>query len=125
MKVEKLIKMITLSILLFITPLMGSQAYTGLLTFEQADGSTFDGQLKGDSALNWIESAGNIIKYNPEDKYYYIVTISEENEFIFTKNKANKNSIKHAPSANGAQESIKEKLKIMREKRKDRSLYPR
>ena len=61
---------IFLLILLNIT-LYSVQALPGLKTFTQPDGSTFVGELKGDSSFHWIQSNGDVIIYNPSDKFYY------------------------------------------------------
>jgi hypothetical protein len=57
--------------------LMASQAFdpSGLKTFKQPDGTIFQGYLRGTAAFNWIESNGDLIQYNTDDKYYYKVDI--------------------------------------------------
>ena len=57
--------------------LMASQAFnpSGLKTFKQLDGTTFQGYLRGTAALNWIESGDDLVKYNSDDKYYYKIDI--------------------------------------------------
>ena len=57
--------------------LMASPAFnpTGLKTFKQIDGTTFQGYLRGTAALNWIESGDDLVKYNSDDKYYYKIDI--------------------------------------------------
>lgn len=41
------------------------------ISFEQLDGSTFEGNLKGDEWFSWVEDKnGNIIKYNFDSKNY-------------------------------------------------------
>jgi hypothetical protein len=66
-------------ILIMITTigLMASQAFnpSGLKTFKQLDGTTFQGYLRGTAALNWIESGDDLVKYNSDDKYYYKIDI--------------------------------------------------
>ena len=57
--------------------LMASPAFdpSGLKTFKQLDGTTFQGYLRGTAALNWIESGDDLVKYNSDDKYYYKIDI--------------------------------------------------
>jgi len=57
--------------------LMASPAFnpSGLKTFKQLDGTTFQGYLRGTAALNWIESGEDLVKYNSDDKYYYKIDI--------------------------------------------------
>jgi len=64
--------------LLFTYTLFGAPAIHRELTFTQPDGTTFKGYLKGDSALHWIESDGELIVYNPKDKAYYKAVIDEQ-----------------------------------------------
>ena len=77
---KKIILKIVLTIgLMMIVPigLMASQAFdpSGLKTFKQPDGTTFQGYLKGTAAFNWIESNEDLVQYNTDDKYYYKVDI--------------------------------------------------
>ena len=51
--------------------LWAAPARAGVLTFTQADGSTFQGLLKGNAAFHWIESEGEVVLYNPKDGNYY------------------------------------------------------
>jgi hypothetical protein len=69
-------KNITLKMLMTIG-LMASQAFdpSGLKTFKQPDGTIFQGYFRGTAAFNWIESNGDLIQYNTDDKYYYKVDI--------------------------------------------------
>jgi len=64
------------------TTLYATQAIQRELTFTQPDGTTFKGYMRGDSALHWIESNGEIIVYNPKDKYYYKAKIDEEKGLV-------------------------------------------
>ncbi|WP_457747663.1 hypothetical protein [Sulfurimonas sp.] len=70
---------ILLIIFLSIFTLYATQAIQKELEFKQPDGTTFKGYLRGDSALHWIESSGEIIVYNPKDKYYYKANIDTVN----------------------------------------------
>jgi len=60
-----------LFILLFAMTLFASPAIPLKRVFIQPDRTSFEGYLKGDSSFHWIESDGDIIIYNPQDKYYY------------------------------------------------------
>ena len=57
--------------------LMASQIFdpSGLKTFKQIDGTTFQGYLRGTAVLNWIESGDDLVVYNSNDKYYYKIDI--------------------------------------------------
>jgi hypothetical protein len=77
---KKIILKIVLTIgLMMIVPigLMASQAFdpSGLKTFKQPDGTTFQGYLRGTAAFNWIESNEDLVQYNTDDKYYYKIDI--------------------------------------------------
>ncbi|HSR73310.1 MAG TPA: hypothetical protein VLL31_00575 [Sulfurovum sp.] len=55
-------------------------AYKGAIKFEQSDGSTFSGKLKGDEWFNWVEDKqGDIIKYNKKSKNYEYGVVKEVN----------------------------------------------
>ncbi len=62
---------ILLFIALWSNAAFGAPAIDREIVFEQPDGTFFYGKLKGDAAFHWIESNGNVVVYNPEDKYYY------------------------------------------------------
>ena len=62
-------------------------AVEGELTFTQPDGTQFKGLLKGDSAMHWIESNGDIIIANPKDKFYYKARLSKDNTLVLTTEK--------------------------------------
>jgi hypothetical protein len=71
-------KMILL--LLFTSMAFSSIAYDGDIEFEQKDGVSFTGNLKGDEWFSWIEDkSGNIIKYNTLSKNYEYATIKDVN----------------------------------------------
>jgi len=69
-------------LLLAVVVLYAAQAIQKELEFTQPDGTTFKGYLRGDSALHWIESYGEIIVYNPEDSYYYKAIVNTEEGII-------------------------------------------
>lgn len=63
-----------------ITFAFSAPAYKGSIKFQQNDGSTFSGKLKGDEWFNWIEDKqGDIIKYNKKSKNYEYAMIKEVN----------------------------------------------
>lgn len=62
-------------------------AISGTRLFTQPDGTQFEGILKGDSSFHWIESNGNVVIYNPQDKFYYEATIDIDKGLILTNNK--------------------------------------
>jgi len=73
-----------LPIIMITTLAEASSARGGVLTFTQADGTQFEGVLRGDSAFHWIESNSKIVMYNSEDKYYYYATLNAQNKFELT-----------------------------------------
>lgn len=87
MKIYKKVVSIFIGIVTLSTLSMASQASKGVKIFKQADGSTFYGVLHGDSAFNWIESDGKIVKYNHLDKSYHIVTLDDKGDLVMTPNK--------------------------------------
>ena len=63
---RKLILLIGATVSIYAGP-----AYKGELEFKQADGKIFNGHIKGDEWLSWVESGdGAIIKYNLKSKNY-------------------------------------------------------
>lgn len=74
--------------LLGTTLLNAAPARGGLRTYTQADGSTFQATLKGDAAFHWIQSNGEVIMYNPQDKNYYNAELTSDGKFIMSKHKA-------------------------------------
>ncbi len=77
-----------ISIMLLGTTLLnGAPARGGLRTYTQADGSTFQATLNGDAAFHWMQSNGEVILYNPQDKNYYIAELNSAGKFIMSKNK--------------------------------------
>ena len=57
--------------------------------FKQPDGTQFEGFLKGDSSFHWIESEGDIVTYNPKDKFYYKALVDKEKGLVLTDEKPN------------------------------------
>jgi len=87
-----------LSILLIInTLLLAGPARGGILTFTQPDGTQFQGLLKGTSAFNWIQSNGEIIKYNSKDKFYHIAIFDINNTLQLTE-RVPSHTIRRAPA---------------------------
>lgn len=58
-----------------------------VVTFTQPDGTKFQGVYKGDAAFHWIESNGNIVVYNPKDKYYYKAVVNKTKGLVPTSEK--------------------------------------
>ena len=69
---------IMITVLMMSTYLNAAPARTGLVVFEQPDGTTFEGFLKGDAAFHWIESNGHIVLQGAQDGFYYNATINEK-----------------------------------------------
>jgi hypothetical protein len=125
----KFIKVFLL-ILLLKTTLMAAMAFQATRVFTQPDGTKFQGVLKGDSALNWIESDGKVVVYNPQDKYYYEAIIDEEKGLVPSDKKveAVDDSISFSSLYDNQIKSLpieqKEQLKNLIKKRKQGN-YPR
>jgi len=95
--------------LLFTTIGFSSPAYQGDIQFQQQDGSSFEGNLKGDEWFSWVEDKSkHIIKYNNQSKDYEYATITEVNgsfellpsgTAVVTTNELN-NSLVEIPSVN-------------------------
>ena len=61
----------------------GSPAFKGELVFENSDGSTFKGHIKGDEHLNWVEDKQkNIIKYNDKTKDYEFAKVVKKSGVV-------------------------------------------
>jgi len=71
-------KKIVLLLVIFINIVYAAPAREGVKLFHQPDGTLFEGVLRGDSSLHWIESNGKIVINNPEDKFYYNARVSEK-----------------------------------------------
>jgi len=95
-------------ILLFVwSTLFGVEALRDEVEFTQPDGTTFYGYLKGDSAFHWIESNGEVIVYNPKDKFYYKATVDKEKGLIPTNMKVGYDAFR---SASEIQKEIKKTI---------------
>jgi len=79
---------IFLLIAFFYVTAFASPAINKKITFTQPDGTTFEGELRGDASFHWIESNGDVVIYNPEDKYYYKAVVDKDKGLVMTKNKA-------------------------------------
>ena len=79
------------------TLLSGAPARGGLHTYRQADGSTFQATLHGDAAFHWMESNGEVILFNPQDKNYYNASLSSEGKFVMSKQKVGARVGQNAP----------------------------
>ena len=72
-------KKIILTVLLT-TMAFASMAFQGDIEFEQKDGSTFTGNLKGDEWFSWIEDrVGNTIQYNRQSENYEYAVLEDVN----------------------------------------------
>ena len=115
---------------LLVTSLIASIAFQKPRVFTQPDGSTFQGVLKGDSALNWIESDGKVVVYNPQDKYYYEAIIDEEKGLVPSSKKIEStdetisSSSSFSDKRNSLSQEQQEKLKVLM-KKKHQGNYPR
>lgn len=91
-------KNIFLLTLLAVT-LYSASARPGLITFTQADGTTFIGELKGDSSFNWIQSNGDVIIYNPNDKFYYKAIVDKNKGLLISDVKPTSTSVSKKSSS--------------------------
>jgi len=89
-----------------IVALNASQASTRLILFTQADGTKFEGFLKGDSAFHWIESNNKVVMYNKKDKFYYIARLNN-NVFELTNEKPKIENTKGLGQVSGVMRSKK------------------
>jgi len=80
-------KKLIITAVILLTSLQASSAISGTRLFTQADGTQFEGVLRGDSSFHWIESNGVVVKYNPNDKFYYKAIIDETQGIILTTQK--------------------------------------
>jgi hypothetical protein len=76
----------------FLMLLLSSAAFSApalqrVVTFTQPNGSQFKGQYKGDASFHWIQSNGDVIVYNPKDKYYYKAKVDKDKGLVFTNEK--------------------------------------
>jgi hypothetical protein len=65
--------------LLFSVLLQGAPAFKHERTFMQPDGSTFQGHIKGDEYLHWIETEdGRAVVFNPDTGRYETAVVTKE-----------------------------------------------
>jgi hypothetical protein len=87
----------TIITILFIGSLLhAAPARKGVITFTQADGSKFQGILKGDSSFHWIESNSQVVLYNKQDKFYYEATINDSGKLSLSSKRAGERRSKRA-----------------------------
>ena len=72
----------------------GAPALEREITFTQPDGTQFVGKQKGDASFHWIESGGDIVIYNPNDRYYYKAIVDKEKGIVPTTQKMGQGSQK-------------------------------
>ena len=89
----KILTTLFLVILLNIA-VFGAPALEREITFTQPDGTQFVGKQKGDASFHWIESGGDIVIYNPNDKYYYKAIVDKEKGIVPTTQKMGQGSQK-------------------------------
>jgi len=127
---KQIIKIITM-MLLINNLVYAAPARGGVRTFEQPDGTTFSGVLKGDAAFHWIESDAALVVFNPKDKFYYNAKIAEDGTIELIGRKMNK-KMKNASALNSkagtkvhtvSASTHKALMKRVRESRKGN--YPR
>jgi len=121
---KKIITLI-LGVMLTSSVLMAVPASPDVATFKQADGTSFEGILKGNAFFNWIESDGNVVLYNAKDKTYYKAVFDEEKGLVMgtqkvQASKQKSSSFQGAPSSSathGVSKSVKAQLKVVQEKK--------
>lgn len=120
----KILHIILLSILLNVTA-FGAPAITRELVFTQPDGTHFSGELKGDSSFHWIESNGDVIIYNPQDKYYYKAIVDSKKGLLISSEKATSSNSKvigmtlSDSKTKSISDAEKEKLQLLYKKAKN------
>lgn len=87
MNIEKLLLKAIFILMMASSFAVAGQAISGNRTFTQPDGTKFEGILKGDSSFHWIESNGNVVVYNAEDKFYYKAVIDINKGLMLTNEK--------------------------------------
>jgi hypothetical protein len=83
----KIVKILLLTVLLDIAA-FGAPAIQREVLFTQPDGTYFYGKLKGDASFHWIESNGDVVLYNPKDKYYYKAIVDPDRGLLVGSKKA-------------------------------------
>lgn len=64
---------------LFLLPLFAVSAFPGIITFTQHDGSTFQGNLKGDEWFNYVSLPNEYLAvYNKTTKNYEYALVKED-----------------------------------------------
>jgi len=101
---------IVLFFAVFVTAAFSAPAINRTITFTQPDGTRFKGHLKGDSSFHWIESNGDIVVYNPQDKYYYKAIADKEKGLIITTQKAINKSNEYMKNSLNAVNRIKKEI---------------
>ena len=101
---------IIILIALFISIADGAPARGGVHTFVQPDGTVFEGVLKGDAAFHWIQSNGDVVVFNPKDKFYYRATVDAKEGIKLTANRAGSYEKKSEKSLRSATRSLSHKL---------------
>lgn len=120
----KILHIILVSIVFNVTA-FGAPAITREIVFTQPDGTHFSGELKGDSSFHWIESNGDVIIYNPQDKYYYKAIVDSRKGLIIGSEKALSYSSKvkgitmSERKIKSISDSEKEKLRLLYKKAKN------
>jgi len=117
----KTLQKIIVSVLITSVSLFAAPAAPGVKTFIQADGTSFQGILKGDAFFNWIESYGDVVVYNAEDKSYYKAIVDTNKGLLQSSQKVEQKSSSLSPSASAkikmseheVSSDMKEKLKTM------------
>jgi|TARA_B110000967_G_scaffold71615_1_gene74122 hypothetical protein len=67
-------------LLLFSSNILAVSAAPGDLLFNQSNGQSFNGQLRGDKWFNWIEdNRGRVIQYNSASSNYEYIILSDRN----------------------------------------------
>ena len=124
---SKIIRIVLLIVITTIA-LNASMALSKTKPFMQPDGTEFQGVLKGNSSFHWIESNGEIIKYNPKDKFYYKSIFDEVGNLVFSKERAGTLSVKKSSSLKKIEHKVSQdkSLKLQKIQKSRRSIkYPR
>lgn len=116
-------KKISIILISLLTFSYAAPAFPGVIQFEQSDGTTFEGNLKGDEYFSWVEAKadGSIIKYNKSSKNYEYAVVKEVEGALDLLPSGVKVSAEHNISRSASIFDKSKLFEIWAEKRKNRA----
>ncbi|SMN14225.1 hypothetical protein CRYPD_387 [uncultured Candidatus Thioglobus sp.] len=119
-------KILSIVLFSFSTSLFAVMAYLGEITFTQANGSTFNGYLKGDEWFSWVEGGqGEIIIYNRKSRNYDLAVIKKINGVAELKSSGVRFSPSYyasSPSTSARANTIKNSLSAIWQRKRNEAL---